>query len=245
MDKKEFTRPIKPSYEEMYTAFYECENCKFLFLFQKAGMKKALKIAQAYDGKWFPVRPKGYFIECCDCGLRHKTEFRLVRRDEDGWQLEMRVWRQPKPKNLTSVPTKNIGQQGGRARAEKLSPERRQEIARQAALARWRKVTANTLHVAAAEASIKAAENKTTSHFAYITPSVLTWALNRAAHLKFPRERVAFELGITSGRLSMWEQELGKRPTMDQIDRLAKLLDVPFGIFWLPKPPPEKRGKRL
>jgi len=31
------------------------------------------------------------------------------------------------------------GPKGGRARAEKLTPERRREIARKAALARWRK----------------------------------------------------------------------------------------------------------
>ncbi len=36
------------------------------------------------------------------------------------------------------------GKKGGRARAKKLSPERRREIARKAALARWKeKVTPN------------------------------------------------------------------------------------------------------
>ncbi len=35
--------------------------------------------------------------------------------------------------------TRRAGKKGGRARAEKLSPERRREIAKKAAAARWRK----------------------------------------------------------------------------------------------------------
>lgn len=39
-----------------------------------------------------------------------------------------------------SVETKKIGQKGGEARAKKLTPEERSEIAKNAASARWHKI---------------------------------------------------------------------------------------------------------
>jgi hypothetical protein len=33
-----------------------------------------------FDGQWVrPRRRKGYIIECCQCGLRHRLNFRLVK----------------------------------------------------------------------------------------------------------------------------------------------------------------------
>lgn len=35
------------------------------------------KYPQVYDGEWVqPVR-RGYKMRCCDCGLVHRTDFRL------------------------------------------------------------------------------------------------------------------------------------------------------------------------
>jgi hypothetical protein len=47
---------------------------------------------------------------------------------------------QPDGKNPAAVELGRLGgKKGGKARAERLSPEERQEIARRAALARWKK----------------------------------------------------------------------------------------------------------
>lgn len=40
-------------------------------------MGKKMPVVQIYDGTWYRVR--GYtHTECCDCGLVHKEEIRLV-----------------------------------------------------------------------------------------------------------------------------------------------------------------------
>jgi hypothetical protein len=43
------------------------------------------------------------------------------------------------PANLLSQVLQELGRQGGQKRAKKLTPERRREIARKAAAARWAK----------------------------------------------------------------------------------------------------------
>lgn len=45
----------------------------------------------------------------------------------------------PKPESQQTVAGRAGGQKGGKSRAEHLTPERRQEIAREAAAARWAK----------------------------------------------------------------------------------------------------------
>jgi len=39
------------------------------------------------DGEWVAPLP-GYLMQCCDCGLRHQMEFRIV----DG-RVQFRAWR--------------------------------------------------------------------------------------------------------------------------------------------------------
>jgi hypothetical protein len=34
---------------------------------------------QGYDGEWIQPQTPGYKIGCCDCGLVHKLEFRIVK----------------------------------------------------------------------------------------------------------------------------------------------------------------------
>ena len=54
---------------------------------------------------------------------------------------------QPREKNPAAVAMGKLGgPKGGKARAEKLSPERRKEIARKAAEARWGKQSTETHH---------------------------------------------------------------------------------------------------
>lgn len=41
------------------------------------------KFPQVVDGEWVqPVR-RGYLMECCDCGLVHRLNFRLIK-SKDG-----------------------------------------------------------------------------------------------------------------------------------------------------------------
>ena len=35
------------------------------------------RYAQVYDGEWVQPRRKGYLMQCCDCGLAHRMNFRL------------------------------------------------------------------------------------------------------------------------------------------------------------------------
>lgn len=37
------------------------------------------KNPQAKDGEWIQPKRKGYILECCDCGLEHRLNFRLVK----------------------------------------------------------------------------------------------------------------------------------------------------------------------
>jgi hypothetical protein len=37
-----------------------------------------IKYKQQYDGEWVQPRRKDYYMKCCDCGLVHKIDFRLV-----------------------------------------------------------------------------------------------------------------------------------------------------------------------
>ena len=38
-----------------------------------------LKYKQAKDGDWIQPRRRGYRLACCDCGLIHRINFRLVK----------------------------------------------------------------------------------------------------------------------------------------------------------------------
>lgn len=77
---------------------------------------------------------------------------------------------------------------------------------------------------------------------AYITPSVLTWAIKQKIP-HFPiRNRVALAqmLRVSVERVVAWENGMA-RPTITQVKKIADFLDVPFGYFWLPKPPEERK----
>lgn len=49
-------------------------------------MKPALPIRR--DGEWHAPRRRGYLLQCCNCGLVHRMEFRLRLG-----QLQMRGFR--------------------------------------------------------------------------------------------------------------------------------------------------------
>lgn len=53
------------------------------------------KYEQAYDGEWFELPAREFWQQCCDCGLVHRWQFRIVRR---GWRfaIRIRLWREPR-----------------------------------------------------------------------------------------------------------------------------------------------------
>lgn len=44
---------------------------------------------QLEDGEWVTIDWKGQHEECCDCGLKHRVDFRVA----DGGKLQMRASR--------------------------------------------------------------------------------------------------------------------------------------------------------
>jgi len=37
-----------------------------------------MRYKQQIDGEWITPRRKNYYLKCCDCGLVHRLDFRLV-----------------------------------------------------------------------------------------------------------------------------------------------------------------------
>ena len=40
-----------------------------------------MRYKKTEDGEWVQPRTKNYYIKCCDCGLVHKINFRLVGKE--------------------------------------------------------------------------------------------------------------------------------------------------------------------
>jgi len=38
-----------------------------------------MKYRKQYDGDWIRPRMKGYLVKCCDCGLVHRINFKVIR----------------------------------------------------------------------------------------------------------------------------------------------------------------------
>ncbi len=51
------------------------------------------KLPQVKSGEWVAPRLKGYVMECCDCGLRHRLNFRLKIVSGDRLQLQFQAFR--------------------------------------------------------------------------------------------------------------------------------------------------------
>jgi len=68
---------------------------------------------------------------------------------------------------------------------------------------------------------------------AEVNPTLLIWAREQSG---YPAELIAKRLGVSVARLEAWE--LGRRkPTVRQIQELARRYRRPFGVFFLPQPP--------
>jgi Zn-dependent peptidase ImmA (M78 family) len=69
---------------------------------------------------------------------------------------------------------------------------------------------------------------------AFISQPVLTWALKRSG---LSHDFVAGKLKVDSQQIEEWGQEGGAFPPFTKAQLLAKLLHIPFGFFFLERPP--------
>lgn len=54
-------------------------------------MKKFKKIQ---DGEWVQPTRNGYLMKCCDCGLVHKLNFKLIRYGNGKNKIRFQAFRQ-------------------------------------------------------------------------------------------------------------------------------------------------------
>ena len=47
------------------------------------------------NGEWIHPERKYYYMKCCDCGLVHRMEFRVLKDKLHRACLEFRAWRLP------------------------------------------------------------------------------------------------------------------------------------------------------
>jgi len=51
-----------------------------------------MKYDRPKAGEWITPIRKGYKLACCDCGLVHKTQFRIVTDQQGRKRIQFRVW---------------------------------------------------------------------------------------------------------------------------------------------------------
>lgn len=66
-----------------------------------------------------------------------------------------------------------------------------------------------------------------------VNPDLLVWAREQSG---YPPDLIAKRLGVKPERLVSWERR-ERKPTVRQVQELAKLYRRPFGLFFLPQPP--------
>ena len=71
-----------------------------------------------------------------------------------------------------------------------------------------------------------------TDDVAYINSKVLTWALTRS---RLSRAEVAAKVKVSEAQIREWERN--EHPPFKKARELARVLQFPFGYFYLPKPP--------
>lgn len=52
-----------------------------------------MKFKREKDGAWVQPIRNGYKLACCDCGLVHKLDFKIVKRDEKHRYILFRAYR--------------------------------------------------------------------------------------------------------------------------------------------------------
>ena len=68
---------------------------------------------------------------------------------------------------------------------------------------------------------------------AAVNPTLLEWAREQSGYAP---EVVAKRLNVKPDRVLSWEQG-ERKPTVHQVQKLARFYHRPFGLFFLPQPP--------
>lgn len=55
-----------------------------------------MRYRQVTSGEWVQPRRRNYYMKCCDCGLVHRIDFRLVPSINGGKKIQFRAFRLPK-----------------------------------------------------------------------------------------------------------------------------------------------------
>jgi len=61
-------------------------------------MGKRIKFNKVKEGEWVQPCRKGYLFKCCDCGLIHKLDFRIIK-NKRGCFIQFRAFRHNKKFN--------------------------------------------------------------------------------------------------------------------------------------------------
>lgn len=51
------------------------------------------KYPTATDGEWMTPRRRGFMLGCCDCGLMHRLDFKLITMPNHGKKIQFRAFR--------------------------------------------------------------------------------------------------------------------------------------------------------
>lgn len=62
-------------------------------------MSLKLDWPQVYDGEWVRPRMDGFELQCCDCGLKHKINFKAVKR-RGKYHVFFQAFRMPRPAKI-------------------------------------------------------------------------------------------------------------------------------------------------
>jgi Zn-dependent peptidase ImmA (M78 family) len=73
-----------------------------------------------------------------------------------------------------------------------------------------------------------------TSDVAYVTPALIAWALKRS---RLSPMTIAQKLNVDPSLVEGWQKPNGPHPSFPLAQKLAKVLHVPFGFFYLSQPP--------
>ena len=57
-----------------------------------------MKFKPVQDGEWVSPVHRGYPMKCCDCGLVHRLNFRIVKRKNGREDVEFQAFRHGKHK---------------------------------------------------------------------------------------------------------------------------------------------------
>lgn len=66
--------------------------------------KARKKFTQRKSGEWVQPRMKSYFLQCCDCNLIHRLNFRVVIGSDGRAKVQMQAFRANRSQQKDRLP---------------------------------------------------------------------------------------------------------------------------------------------